>query len=243
MTEVWYTANQPLFFPPIHMVERFARCHAVVVLQEAQWHRKGGHTRTELMGPNGPFCVSLPVRDKGQRPLDQMFVVPGWSNDLLRTLRGNYRKGIGWSCLSDGLRTLLTALDSQETRVCDIGEGIIRWLGHVLGLGYTVHRSRDLVPERPGEPTAWMASFAPHLRATDYVQGQISIAAYFAPGAFRAQGCRLWSQQYSVPYQPPVISILDPLLRYGPAMVRELIKAAAGPGAAVGTTRHMPAYE
>jgi hypothetical protein len=243
MVEIWYTATQPLFFPRIHMLERFARCHRVVILQEAQWQRHGGHTRTMLAGGSGPFSAPLQVKNKGQRPLDQLEVLPGWSGPFIRTLEGTYGRCPGWPPVGPSLLRLLAGLDGDGITVADVGEVLIRWLGSLLGLSCQVIRSKDLVPERPREPTAWMASFARPLGATDYLQGARAIAAYFVPGVFSAAGCRVWGQTFKHHYHPDGATALDPLFRRGLPFLRDLILGNLGRGAAVGTAVRMAAYE
>jgi hypothetical protein len=242
MMERWYTATQPLFFPKLHMMERFARCHDVVVLGEAQWQRHGGHTRCELVGANGPFGLSLRVRGRGQKPLNQLRTVPGWSKDVLRTVVGTYGRAPGWADCGPELVAMLVALDRPEATVADVGEDIIRWLGQTLDLGYRVHRSERLVLHRHPEPCTWMASFAEPLNATDYLQGKDSIRGYFSPGVFAPRQIRLWGQSWNDPQTHTGASVLDSLLRCGRQWTRDLIRANPSSHAARSRVR-MEAFE
>jgi hypothetical protein len=36
---IWYTAQQPVLFPPVYLIERMARVDHWVVLEEAQFDR------------------------------------------------------------------------------------------------------------------------------------------------------------------------------------------------------------
>ena len=67
--ETWVTCTQPLLFPPLYMIERFARCDAVVLMQEAQHSRQAEHSWLMLSSPTGPLKVSLRCKAKNRRPL------------------------------------------------------------------------------------------------------------------------------------------------------------------------------
>ena len=67
--EAWVTCTQPLLFPPLYMIERFARCDAVVLMQEAQHSRQAEHSWLMLSSPTGPLKVSLRCKAKNRRPL------------------------------------------------------------------------------------------------------------------------------------------------------------------------------
>jgi hypothetical protein len=171
-----------------------------------------------------------------------MRVVPGWSQHFMKTLRGTYGKFPGWEEHELGLVHTLANIDDDDTTVSDVGYEIAFWLKEALGLEYNLHRSLGLVPERPGDATAWMASFSYPLKASDYVQGATSIAAYFKKGNFKPAGVRLWGQEYKCPVDG-MVSILDPLLRYGTAYTKDLIGADKGFGIRANTVVRLEQYE
>jgi|GEM_PF-3241102 len=259
--ERWATATQPLLFPPLYMIERFARCDVVVLMQEAQHSRQAEHSWVLLTSPTGPLKVSLPCKAKNRRPIDEIEVLDleAWCNALRHRLKTAYGKQPGYAQIAPSLDIFLeqlaltTAADGGNPTLFDVSRRTMIWCCRVLGVFPIWHHSKYLVPERPADAVAWLAELAHAAGATDYVQGRVSIESYFTPGAFRRLGIRLWAQEWRQPGlsrlaglsrlggQPSLrTSMLDALLIDGPERLRPLIDAGAGKGASAGSVVELP---
>ena len=251
--ETWVTCTQPLLFPPLYMIERFARCDKVVLMQEAQHSRQAEHSWLMLSSPTGPLKVSLRCKAKNRRPLDQIEVLDleRWCAGLRRRLRLTYVRQPGYAAVAPSLDAFLDQLGRMEDPTLHaVASQTMRWCCDVVGVHPAWHDSKSLVAARPASAPHWLAALAAAVGATDYVQGETSIRDYFVPGAFRRQGIRVWAQAWQPPEVPrlgdpynPRISVLDALLVAGPAWVRAAISADAGPGNAGQPMLCMAAYE
>lgn len=241
---IWYSASQPLLFPYVHMVERFARCDHVVVLYEAQFTRD--KMSQVVMAGNGPVKITVPLDKAGRRPFEDVVLLDpyAWREALKRKMAVIYGKQSGYRRHRDQFHAFLDGLPSQSLSCAELGHRCIQWCCELLKLGFATHVSHELVPQRPADPCAWMRSFAVPLAATDYLQGAASIESYFVPGVFAP--VRVWGQQFEVPHYRqlssgfnPQVSVLDPLFMHGAEFVRELVRADCGPGGRAGTMARM----
>jgi len=232
-TKIWYTVSQPQFFPLLYLLERFARVDVLVFLEESQYTRKTAQSWTVLQGPNGPFRFNLPVHG-GRKPTNSITLAEDpnkWFSRASKTLQLTYGKFEAFRELTDELDDILHRVSNSKS-LNDAGWITMKWLINQAGLATRVIRSRKLVPERPVAATEWMASFANHINATDYIQGHAAMKSYFQRGPFEDRGIRLWYQEYSTPKYDqgrpdfePVVSALDPLLRGGSDLLQHLIQA------------------
>ena len=251
--EHWVTCTQPLLFPPLYMIERFARCDAVVLMQEAQHSRQAEHSWLMLSSPTGPLKVSLRCKAKNRRPLDEIEVLDleRWCADLRRRLRMTHGRQPGHAAVGPALDSFLDGLGRmQKPTLHQVARQTMLWCCGMVGVHPTWHDSKALMPERPASAPHWLAALAGAVDATDYVQGETSIRDYFVPGAFRRRGIRVWAQDWR-PGEVPRLgdpynartSVLDALLVAGPDWVRATIRADAGRGSTAGSMLWMAAYE
>ena len=251
--ETWVTCTQPLLFPPLYMIERFARCDAVVLMQEAQHSRQAEHSWLMLSSPTGPLKVSLRCKAKNRRPLDEIEVLDleRWCADLRRRLRMTYGRQPGHAAIAPSLDAFLDELGRLKNPTLHaVARQTMLWCCAMVGVSPAWHDSKTLVAERPTSAPHWLAGLAAAVGATDYVQGETSIREYFVPGAFRRHGIRVWAQAWRPPDVPRLgepynvrTSVLDALLVAGPAWVRAAIEADAGPGQSGNAMLCMAAYE
>jgi hypothetical protein len=242
---VWYTASQPQFFPLLYLLERFSRTDYLVLLEEAQYTRKTAQSWTILVGPNGPFRFSIPV-NSGRKPTKDVNLAINqsqWIKRACNTLQMTYGKFEAYRSMKEELENILWQVSNSKS-LNDVGLLTMSWMVKKAGLSTTVIKSTDLVPQRPGDATTWMASFARHLHATDYIQGRRAMQSYFKRGPFEELGVRLWYQDYTTPTYnqnwgdfEPVVSALDSLLRGGSDLLRNLIEANVTAGRSETTKR------
>ena len=247
----WVTCTQPLLFPPLYMIERFARCDQVVLMQEAQHSRQAEHSWLLLTSPTGPLKVSLPCKAKNRRPIDEIEVLDleAWCDALRQRLKTAYGKQPGYAATGLALDAFLGQLgQSRGLTLFDVSRQTMVWCCDMVGVYPIWRASKSLVPERPWSAPHWLAELAAAADATDYVQGETSIRAYFVPGLFKEKAIRVWAQRWTPPPMPRLgdpyhlrISMLDALLIAGPDWLRLAIRAGTGPGG--DSVRALPEYE
>lgn len=237
MSGRWYTAQQPILFPPLYMMERFARCHDVVVLDRAQFCRD--NTQFRLMSSVGPLLQSVQLAEGGFRlSFAERRVVRAeqWARKARATAQSLYGRQRAYKELSGWFGDTVAAMAAEPAldRFCTLS---VRALADLLGLRTRFRLGSELVPDRPADATAWIASFCGQLEATDYIQGEKAMGAYFKRGPFEAQGCRTWGQNFAFEYKSNAglhghagLSALDLLFMHGVDAVRAAVGVEAGPG-------------
>lgn len=253
-----YTANQPLFFPLIYMMERFARVDHLVIMEEAQFTKFGHQARVQLATRTGLVTTVLPLQDRAFKALDQVLVhdPARWAGKIKKQMQTIYGRQPGYKADMGGrFDVLIDNLVEEDgpLTAARVGSASIRWLCALAGLAFYINRSIELVPERPCDPTMWIAAFGTALRARAYLGGETAMRAYVDKSLFDARGIALVVQDYRVPaYRQlhtgslfdqafnPMVSALDPLFIGGPALLQELIGAQLGAG---DTNRSMRPWE
>ena len=239
-----YTANQPLFFPLLYMMDRFQNVSHLVIMEEAQFSKFGHQARTQIRTKNGEQHLTLPLKNRSFRPLNEIQVdqFPRFWRKFTGTLQTVYGKYEAYRALRPSLDELGEDLQATWERAPEavtaayMGEVSMMWCMMACGIRLPlVHRSMDLIPERPEDATAWIAEFGTELSCTEYLGGGAAMKNYIKPEVFDQAGIRLVSQEYASPGYEGVagrvgtgmVSVLDPLLVGGPELVQELLGAHA----------------
>lgn len=249
----WVTCTQPLFFPPLYMLERFARCDVVVLMQEAQHNRQAEHSWCMLSTTAGLRKESLTCRDKNRRPIDEIEVLDlkRWTDKFSKSCELAYGKQAGYREVLDSFETLLDELyyAPEGITLAEVSAKTMGWLQEQALIDTKVLWSKDLIQVRPDHAPEWLAGLTLEVEGTDYIQGETSIRSYFTPGTFKQYGLRVWGQAWKAPEIPRLcpdfsirLSALDTLFCAGRAWVQDAIGAAAGRGEAFGTAVSMEDY-
>lgn len=233
----WYSAYQPVLFPPVYLIERIARVQHWVILEEAQFDRSC--VQVMLMGPSGQamFSPTLSKPSNRQTFADIAMLEPDrWATRFARSVQHNYGKQDGFKELSPSFDDLMDRLGRLTwlTEVCRVS---LEWILDVLKMDTALRTSAELVRPRPADATSWMAAFAEPLGATDYLQGATAMRSYFRRGPFERAGVHTWGQDFRCSYSTlharladASISILDALFVWGPDLTRDLLQVRKGKG-------------
>ena len=246
-SRVWYTATQPILFPPLHLAQRATKVDHFVIMEEAQFSRAMQSNRIALVGKDGGFTITAPYRKHSNRVAFGDIVLgdlKGFKIKLRKALDMLYAKASHYEEYRDMVFAHIDGFEEGMSSV-EACEYAYRFLKDLLGLGYTIERSRDLLEERPESPTEWLAELGVRLKATDYVQGMSTIEAYFREGVFKERGIRVWGQVYKIPDYgqlakefEPYVSYLDPLFLCGRDALIDVME-----GVEVGDTKTMKRWE
>ena len=234
---IWYTAEQPTMFPALYILERMARVHHWVVLQEAQFDRD--HVQFKVMAQHGVLQLSVELEGSPRRrPFDECKLADPkrWAQKTAFTIQTCYGKQAAYRQLKPQVEALFDTLSIQHDLLMAC-ETTLTWCADLLGINTTLWHSRQLVRNRPEEPTAWMASLADDLGATDYLQGADAMRAYFVKGPFEGRGLSTWGQDFRQRYTSLLgrcvdasMCGLDALFVLGVDATRELLQVDRGPG-------------
>lgn len=232
-----YTANQPLFFPCLYMMDRFANVGHLVFMGEAQFTKFGHQARAEIETRQGRNYLTLPLKNRSFRPLNEIEVdnPQKWADKFSKTLQSHYGKQEGYRELKDDIDQLLHTIVTvkKPPTAAFVGKMATLFCMYSCGIFPEVYDSEALIGERPEDASEWVSAMGRAINCTEYLGGGSAMNNYIKPEVFTRDGIRLVSQSFEMtsPY-PTVsgalnsdawISTLDPLMVGGPSLVRELI--------------------
>jgi hypothetical protein len=237
MSEVWFTVQQPILFPPVYMMERFARCHHVVVFDEAQFDRD--NIQFQLMTLQGPKMQSISLVDANYQMsfADRVIAHPDiWARKLLTTAQTVYGRQEHYKHLKGWFTAVVSRLVAEHRLhlFCVLAT---QALFDLLGMPTELHLGSAYGLPKAEEPTEWVAAFGDPIGVTDYVQGGKSMHSYFVKGPFERRRVTTWAQLFETEYPSTAgrlgtagLSILDLLFTCGVAEARRLLLLDCGPG-------------
>ena len=228
-----YTNTQPLFLPCTYMMNRLLQCHTVVIMEEAQFHRKGHHARALLATPSGHKHCSLSLHKANRKPLNEIVVAsPDSMPKVVSQIEGTYRSAPYFKEVWPQLgHALLKA--SCYSHLVDIDHHLMRFALDISGGQFVkLVRSTKLVPHRHDSASEWMAELGKQAGCKVYYAGGASIDAYIDPEDFHRRGMDFKAQQYIMPaYENSAglegdgwISFIDPLFHLGIERYREIVR-------------------
>jgi len=194
--EIWGTVQQPIIFPPVYMMERFARCDRVVIFDNAQFDRD--NVQFKLMSKNGPIIKTVQLKDAPHTALfNQRWLTRAnvWAHKLKFAMQTIYGMSRHYKALKEWFEDLVDAMALEEnlTEFCTLS---VTRVSTLIGLGIRFHISTDLISERHEDPVQCLADLCSHLQITDYVQGERSMRSYFTKGPFEQANVNTWAQDY-----------------------------------------------
>lgn len=232
---VWATVQQPYLFPPIYMIERFARCDHVVWMDRAKFDRD--NTQVRLSGPNGFYMQSLPLQHAPfSSRFDQRRVLEParWARRFVASLQTSYGRSEHFKALKPWLLDLLDRMAAWDDLV-HFATTSTHAVAALLQLDCRFHRGSSFFGDSPGDPTTWLVDLVRPFGCTDYIQGERSMRNYFIRGPFEDARIRTWGQRFDIDYPclsgrqgDAGLSILDLLLSLGVEHTRALLHIEGG---------------
>lgn len=238
-----YTANQPLFFPHIYMLNRYANVTALVHMNDAQFTKFGHQSRVELLDKHGKeVLLVVPLKDRNFKRLNEVEVadVEKTIRKIQQTLQMLYGRYDAYKALEPSLTEALCFLSQMATQgpitLASWNGVLFRWLKRSLNLKLEEYDSPVIVPKRPENPSEWVAAMGAAINCKTYLGGKVAQEAYIREEDFSSRGMTFVAQNYKMkPYRRyagamsdrATVSVLDPLFIGGPDLVHELIDVAA----------------
>lgn len=237
--EKTYTAQQPLFFPKLYMIERFRGCGYLVHMGSAQFVKGSHHNRVEVADAKGkPVFIRLPTGHVPLgTPIDKVVLKYGEGVDtLFGTLDTLYSRTTFYKVYREDLQELLRSALPYHGLLGALNRVVLKWLfRQFLFSGPKTWDDHQLLAERPKSPSRWVAGLGRALNAEGcgvdtFLGGADAQAAYIVPSDF-APDLKLRTQDFKCrPYRelggtdPGSLSVLDALFYGGPDLVEELTR-------------------
>jgi len=193
------TSSQIQLFPPAYMLNRFKTADVLIILEEAQYTKKQFFDHFAVGEREVNFKIPL-NGGSSRRPLDKVTMVDfdKWTTVVERDLpvlyseTDNFREGFAWF-----MKVL------EECRNYDSLQNVcihtLDSLFRALEIRTTIMFSKVLVPQRPQDPSLWIAELAKAARAEKYFQGRDAMDAYFQAKPFEDRRIELCCQQWHPP--------------------------------------------
>lgn len=225
-----FTTTQPLFLPCTYMMARFTQVEGIIVMEEAQFHRKGHHARANIVTPQGRNHIGPALQKANRKPIDEILLSdPKKTLEKMQaTIKMTYGKTKGFKQVGDGLLDALeyekyAQMGTGDVALLDLCNGTLDWALQVSGISTPVYMSKDLVPERPEHASQWMADLGESVGLHVYYAGAASIDSYIRDEDFEPRGMGYKKQNYVMPSYENYggiesngwISFIDPLFHRG----------------------------
>lgn len=233
MTHKLVAIHQPNFFPWLGYFDKLARADVFVLLDDAQFPKKGGTwiNRVRLLVDEEPAWVTAPVDRSyhGVRQIREMRIDEQrpWRRKLLATIQTSY----GRAPHKDEVMPLLSELIENPTdRLADYNRTSITALADGLGLTTEFVLSSSLGTS--GRATERLIELVKAVGGSSYLSGG-GAGGYQEDERFSEAGIELVEQRFEPATYPqlardpvPGLSVIDALLNCGFEGTRRLLDSA-----------------
>lgn len=220
------TIHQPEHLPWLGFFYKVAQADALVVLDNVQFRKNYFGNRNRLLGPNGPYYVTVPIRLKGHMELEyreiQIADERGWKDRYRKSVLFHYRKHPFFDLYWPDFDRILS---EEWQHLAPLNEALIRWMLECFGIRPEIVRASDLGAS--GRSTGLLVDLCRRMKADRYLAGALG-KDYMDEEAFRSAGIRLDHTDFSHPTYPQrggrefvaQLSALDLLMNCGPESQR-----------------------
>ena len=217
--------HQPNFFPWLGYFNKIARADLFLVMDNAQFPRKGGTwmNRVRLLVSGQPAWVTLPVvrAYHGLRLVREMQIDNGapWREKLLKTIRTNYASA---SFFPQVFPLIAEAISHPTDSLTEYNLSAINMLSAFLGLDTNKLILGSTLKLEDANATELLIAMVKAVGGTAYLCGG-GAAGYQEDEKFSAAGIELIYQNFQHPSYPqgksvsfvPGLSVIDALMHCG----------------------------
>lgn len=233
------SAHQLHYLPWLRYFHKIAASDVFILLDDIQFEKNGWQNRNRIKDPQGPLCLTVPVQDAYQQPINAVRIATAqarWAEKHGRSLEMCYAKAPFYS---EHQAFLQEVYSRPWERLADVSEVILRYLLDALAIKTPVVRASELGVS--GQATERLIALCRAVGADTYLSGAYALQAYLDAAAMERAGIRLVFQEWQCPeYRQlypkagfvPDLAALDLLLNEGP---RSLSLLHSG-GRVMGTT-------
>lgn len=224
--------HQPQYLPWTPLFDKIDACDLFVFLDDVQFQRRGVQNRNQVLGPDGPVWLTVPVNASRETRICDVIVADNpWQRAHLRSIETFYKRAPFYA---DYGPELLELIGRKWMRLVDLNIATTEFIMRVLGIATRCVKSSDLVVA--GAKQDLIIELCTACQATEYLSGT-GARAYQARANFAARGIRLLYQNYITrSYLQRFggekfidgLSALDMIFNLGPAS-RDHLLAGRGP--------------
>lgn len=164
------TLHQPEHLPWLGFFHDMRRADRFVILDNVQYRTNYFQNRNRVLGANGPFCLTVPVRSRGHVASSiadiEIDGSQAWGERHRKSFEACYRRHLHFRRYADLLRTIL---DSPWQRLADLNIAIIEAFRSALGIGTPMVRASELGVE--GRGSELLLAICERMGATTYLSG------------------------------------------------------------------------
>jgi hypothetical protein len=224
--------HQPNFFPWLGYFDKIANCDEFVLLDDAQFQKKGGvwTNRVRLLINGEPRWLTAPIDRSyhGYRAVNEIEFddAQPWRETMVRTIEVNYRRAPFYRAASE---LLLPLLCNPERFIATYNRTAIEALVQAMRLSRASIRCASALGVA-GASTARLINLTTQLGGTTYMCGG-GAEGYQQDQEFAGGGIQLRYQNFTHPvYEQrgaqsfvPGLSIIDALMNVGVEGTRQLL--------------------
>ena len=236
--------HQPHYLPWLRYIHKVASCDVFVVLDDVQYTKNGWQNRNRIKGPNGPFLLTVPVRDATFRPITEVEVDPqiSWRQKHWKSMLLNYAKAPYFPRWRDAFEEIYT---TEWTSLASLNLRVLEALIRAFGIQTRLVRSSEI--GAPGQATERLVNLCRRLGATQYLTGAFAAENHMDAAAFEGSGiglrvqaweCPRYQQQFTGQGFSPELSAVDLLFNEGPRSLALLLGEARLPVRALAGSVH-----
>jgi hypothetical protein len=224
--------HQPQYLPWVPFFDKMDACELFVFLDTVQFQRRGVQNRNQILGPDGPLWLTVPVNASRETLIQDVTIAANpWQHAHRRSIETSYQKAPYYKEYAPGL---LDLLGHPWERLVDLNIATTAFLAGALGITTRCVRASEL--SVTGAKQDLILDICAACGATEYLSGP-GARAYQTPAEFAARNIRLSYQNYeNRPYPQrfgggnftPGLSALDLLFNLGPG-ARDLLLSGRGP--------------
>lgn len=220
--------HQPQYLPWVPYFDKMDACELFIHLDTVQFQRRGVQNRNQILGPDGPLWLTVPVSASRETLIQDVGVAENpWQHAHVRSIETSYQRAPFYK---DYAPELLDLLSRKWERLADLNIATTEFLMKALGITTRCVKASELVVS--GAKQDLILDICIACQAATYLSGS-GARAYQTPAEFSARGIKLLYQNYeSQPYAQRFggeefsagLSALDLIFNMGPGS-RELLLA------------------
>lgn len=215
------TIHQPEHAPWIGFFHKVDQADMLVLLDNVQFRKNYFGNRNQLLGPQGPFWVTVPVRRQGLETTYAEVEIaddPRWKKRYHKSVLFNYRNH---PFFADVLPLVEEALEQPFERLAELNECLVRGMLGLFGIRVPIVRASQLAAG--GRSTELLLAICREVKADAYLAGGLG-KDYMDDGLLLARGIEVLHNRFEHPTYPQRgtarfverLSALDLLMNCGP---------------------------
>lgn len=216
------TIHQPEHLPWLGFFHKMRRADRFVVLDNVQYRTNYFQNRNRVLGANGPFWLTVPVRTRGHTAASiadlEIDGSQPWAKRYWKSLQACYGRHPHFARHADPLQAIV---ESPRSRLADLNLAHIEALRAALGIETPLVRASELGVA--GHRSELLLAICERLGASSYLSGP-SGRDYLDESIFTSRGIEVRYHEFHHPVYPQHhastfvshLSALDAVANLGP---------------------------